>query len=339
MATLKDVASLASVSTSTASRILHGGNIRVSPETRQRVTQAAESLSYQANSLARSLRTRVTRTIGFLIPDIQNPVYSQMIAGAEEAAQAQGYALLLMNSSSGERRRAFIELLAQDRLDGLIIADATLDDEWIDRLEAAGRTYLLVNRRSGPAAPYVVLDEQAGAGLAIQHLIELGHKEIAYFAGPPLVETSQQRLLGAKLTCEKHGVSLPDSRIISCGYGGEGIEAAVEKILEKEPQVTAIATASIVMAFAVAKAVTARGLKIPEDISLIGYHDTHLAELVQPGITTVEMPLVELGRHTMRNILSRANGLPVANEVITTPGPKLILRQSTGSPKVGKSIA
>lgn len=320
---------MASVSTSTASRILHGGNIRVSEATRQRVMQAAEDLKYRPNSLARSLRTRVTRTVGFLIPDIQNPVYAQMIAGAEEAAQSQGYALLLMNSSSGERRRAFIELLAQDRLDGLIIADATIDDQWIDRLQSSGRTFLLVNRRARANAPFVVLDEQAGAGMAIQHLIDLGHRQIAYLAGPPGVETAEQRRQGVILRCKEAGIELPGERVVSCGFGGEGVDAAVDRLVGK---VTAIATGSIVIAFAAARSLQLRGARIPDDVSLIGYHDTPLAAFVTPGITTVEMPLQELGRRAMMNILSRVNGMPVQNEVIGNPSPRLIVRQSTAPP-------
>ncbi len=333
MVTLKDVAGLAEVSTSTASRILHGGNIRVSQQTRDRVMLAAQTLSYRPNSLARSLRTRVTRTIGFLIPDIQNPVYAQMIAGAEEAAQAQGYALLLMNSSSGERRRTFIELLAQDRLDGLIIADATIDDQWIERLQSTGHNFLLVNRRARTKAPYVVLDDQAGAALAIQHLSDLGHRRIGYLAGPPGVETGEQRKAGVVRKCQELGIELGDNQIASCGYGGEGVHAAVGQLLSMPNAVSAIAAASIVIAFAAAKSIHAHGFRIPEDVSLIGYHDTPLAEFVTPGITTIEMPLVELGRHAMLNILSRANGIPTANEVISIPGPKLILRQSTAPPK------
>lgn len=331
MATLKDVAQLASVSTSTASRILHGGSIRVSEETRQRVQLAAAELAYRPNSLARSLRTRVTRTVGFLIPDIQNPVYAQMIAGAEEAAQTQGYALLLMNSSSGERRRAFIELLSQDRLDGLIIADATIDDHWIERLVATGQNFLLVNRRSRARAPYVVLDDQAGAMLAVQHLYDLGHRDIAYLAGPPAVETAEQRRLGAMYRCEELGIPIRPDRMIACGYGGEGVEAAIERILAAGPP-DAIAAASIVIAFAAAKSLQARGFAIPRDISLIGYHDTPLAGFFTPGITTIEMPLTELARHAMDKVLAQAQGGTISSEVISHPGPKLILRQSTAPP-------
>jgi DNA-binding LacI/PurR family transcriptional regulator len=178
----------------------------------------------------------------------------------------------------------------------------------------------------------VVLDDQAGAALSIQHLIDLGHREIAYLAGPPAVETAEQRRAGVVKCCQEAGIALPESRVASCGYGGEGVDAAVERLLTNDRKVTAIAAASIVIAFAAAKAIQARGLRIPDDISLIGYHDTPLAAFVTPGITTVEMPLVELGRHAMLNILARANGVATPSEVISNPGPRVILRQSTAPP-------
>jgi LacI family transcriptional regulator len=332
-ATLRDVAEMAQVSTSTASRILHGGAIRVSDDTRARVVQAAESLRYRPNTLARSLRTKVTRTVGFLIPDIQNPVYAQMIAGAEEAAQAQGYALLLMNSSSGERRRAFIELLVEDRLDGLIIADATIDDQWIHKLQASGRTFVLVNRRARGNAPYVVLDDQGGSALAIQHLLDLGHRTIAYLAGPPGVETAEQRFEGALKRCQEAGLPLPPTRVASCGFNGEGVAAAVDRFFSETPEITGIATANIVIAFAAVQRLEARGLRIPSDVSVVGFHETPMATYVSPGVTTVEMPLMELGRRAMLNLLDQIAGIPVRNEVITDPKPRIVQRHSTGTPR------
>ena len=332
MATLKDVAGMAAVSTSTASRILHGGKIRVAQETRDRVVQAAEALHYRPNSVARSLRTRITRTIGFLIPDIQNPVYAQVIAGAEEAAQANGFALLLMNSSSVERRRAFFDLLAEDRLDGLIVGDASLDDQWIERLRSSGKSFVLVNRHPGADAPTVVLDEGAGAALAIQHLIDLGHKNIAYFGGPPGHEAAEQRRLAVVKRCAEAGIGLHKDHLFSCGFAGEGVDAAVERILAKDEKLTAIATGSIVIAFAAAKSLQMRGLRIPEDLSLIGFHDTPMATYVTPGITTVDMPLSELGRRAMVHVLSLVSGIETPSEVISNPGPRIVVRQSTAPP-------
>ncbi|HWD40328.1 MAG TPA: LacI family DNA-binding transcriptional regulator [Fimbriimonas sp.] len=330
MATLKDVAGIAAVSTSTASRILHGGTIRVAPETRERVIRAAESLNYRANSVARSLRTRITRTVGILIPDIQNLVYAQLIAGAEEAAQSNGYALLLMNSSSQERRRAFFDLLAEDRLDGLIIADATLEDHWIEHLQGSGKAFLLVNRHPLNSAPYLTLDEQAGAALGVRHLISLGHRNIAYFSGPPGHEGADERKVGALLEAQALGAPIPADHMFACGLAGEGADAAVEQMLSLRERPTAIATGSIVIAFAAAKSIQNRRLRIPEDISIIGFHDTPVAAYVTPGITTVEMPLLELGRRAMVHILSRVSGIDCPSETIRTPAPRIVLRQSTG---------
>lgn len=333
MATLKDVANLAAVSTSTVSRILHGGTIRVSNETRDRVLQAAEILNYRANSMARGLRTRVTKTIGFILPDIQNPVYSQMIAGAELAAQERGYSLLLMNSSTEERRKAFINLLAEDRVDGLVIADATLDDVWIERLRDAGRSFVLVNRRTRADAPFVVLDDQAGAATAARHLIDLGHRNMAYLAGPLKYETALQRLEGVRGEMQSAGLTLSDKATFECGFDGEGVGAAIDAILALRPKITAIPTGSIVIAFAALKALLQRGVRVPQEISLIGYHDTAFAELTTPGLTTVRMPLEELGRQAMLKIFDQVAGNEIESAVIREPRPVLVLRQSTATPE------
>lgn len=332
MATLKDVATLASVSPSTASRILHGGSIRVSQATRDRVLQAAETLQYRPNLLARSLRTRVRRTVGFLVPDIQNQVYAQMVAGAEDAALSQGYALLLLNSASGERRRAFIETLVSDRLDGLIIADAAVDEQWVGGLRQDGRVFLFVDRRTQGDVPFLALDDASGAALAIQHLFDLGHREIAYLGGPPGVDTAEQRRAGVAKRCQEAGIEMGPDRMLSCGFEGEGVDAAVERLLRNDPNVTAVATGGSFIAFAAAKALYQRGIRIPQDISLIGFHETRLASQVPPGITTVEMPLQELGRRAIMNVLAKANGGSLESEVISHPSPRIVVRQSTAPP-------
>jgi len=333
MATLKDVARLAMVSTSTASRILHGGKIRVSQATRDRVLAASATLNYRPNALARSLRTRVTRTLGIVIPDIENPVDAQIVAGAEEAALAQGYALLVMNSSTGERRRAFIERLLADRLDGLIVADPAVDEPWILQLRAVGRPFLLINRRGPEGTSYVLLDDAGAAALGIQHLVDLGHREIAYLAGPPGLETAETRRTGVLKRCRDAGIELRDDRIISCGLGGEGVDSALDRILGQEPKVTAIATGSLFIAFRAARSLQQRGLRIPEDLSLVGFHDTPAASFATPGITTVETPLRELGRRAIGNLLRWIDEGVGGGEMVANPSPRLVVRQSTAPPK------
>jgi len=332
MATLKDVAALAEVSTSTASRVLHGGKMRVSEVTRARIAEAAEQLKYRPNATARSLRTRITRIVGLMIPDIQNPVYAQIIAGAEDAGQKEGFAVMLMNSTSRSRREQFLDLFAEGRLDGLIIADATLDDASIDQLVARRLNFVLVNRRTRQNVPYVVLDESAGAAMAIHHLYELGHRHIGYLAGPPQVDTAILRLEGVKKECAEAGIAFPPERMRSCGFNGEGVEAALDYLLSVEPRITALATANIVIAFAALRHAQIRGLKVPDDLSIIGYHDTPLAEFTSPGLTTVDMPLWDLGRHAMDHMLAKVGGLSPTSEIITNPRPRIVVRGSTAPP-------
>lgn len=291
---------------------------------------ASATLNYRPNSLARSLRTRVTRTLGIVIPDLENPVDAQIVAGAEEAALAQGYALLVMNSGTGDRRRAFVELLLADRLDGLIVADPAVDEAWI---QAGGRPFLLVNRKGSEKTPYVLLDDAGAAALGIQHLIDLGHRQIAYLAGPPSLETAERRQQAVIKRCLDAGIEMPGDRVISCGLGGEGVDSALDRIFGQAPRVTAVATGSMLIAFSAARALRQRGIRIPEDVSLVGFHDTPLASFVTPGITTVETPLRELGRRAVGNILQHIGGIETEGETVANPSPRLVVRQSTAPPK------
>lgn len=330
--TLKDVAELSNVSVSTASRVLHGGSIRVSDETRTRIENAAQTLNYRPNATARSLRTRVTRTLGMMIPDIQNPVYAEMIAGAEHAAQLERYAVLLMNAASRNRRKTFIDLLAEGRLDGMIVADATLDDQSLKSFVTLGLPFVLVNRRTREDLPHVVLDESAGAALGIRHLYELGHQCIGYLAGPRTVETAALRLEGALRQSAELGIPIGPQYVQACGFNGEGVDSAMDKLLDLKPRPTAISTANVMMAFAALRYAHMRDIPVPHDLSIVGYHDTPFANFTSPALTTIEMPLWEVGKRAVEHMLARLAGAPLESEIVTSPGPKLIVRQSTAPP-------
>jgi len=335
MATLKDVAQRASVSTSTASRILQGEPIRISPETRERVLKAAEELEYRPNLLARGLRKRSTHTIGVIIPDIQNPVYSQMILGAEEVAQEHGFALIVMHSGSEHRRKAFLDMLSSDRVDGILVADATLDDGTLERMLDRSGAIVALNREFGGAAPWAMLDEKAGAALAVRHLLELGHRNIAYLSGPMSVPTARKRLEGVREELGQWGLKLPSQWLFECGFNGQGVAAAVDNIMWRKEPISAVACASVVIAVSAQKALLQRGFRIPEDLSLVGYHDASFAQYMSPGLTTVRMPLESLGRRGVELLLARIRGQEVESGIVREPQPVMAVRQSTAPWRVG----
>lgn len=328
MATLKDVASVAEVSTSTASRILHGGKIRVSNETRDRVLKAAKDLSYRPNSLARSLRTRVTRTLGVLVTDVQNPLYAQMIASADEAAAELGYSLLLMNGRHDDRRAKFLDFMTSDRVDGIIVADASLPTDWENRIAEAGLPYVIVNRKSRSGVACAYLNDEEGAAMAIRYLIECGHREIAYLAAPQQSDVGRRRLEGTRKALSEAEITLPNNRWYECGFSGEGAAAAIDRLLWSREPITAIATAGVVMSMLALKALLQRGISVPDGISLIGFHDTPFAQYMTPDITTVRMPIEELARASILALIRQIDGSFPEDVRVESPPPLLVVRQS-----------
>lgn len=331
MITLKDVATKAAVSTSTASRILHGGTIRVSAETRDRVLKTAEELSYRPNSVARSLRTRVTRTIGVLVTDIQNPLYAQMIASLDSVATEIGYSLLLMCGNEESRRNAFLDFMTQDRVDGILVADASMPDEWVDRIAALKVPSVFVNRQSrlGSASRY--LNDEEGSAVAIRHLIEKGHREIAVLSAPQSSDVGRRQLAGVRRALAAEKISLPSTRLYECGFAGEGAAAAIDRLLYHRDPITAIAASGIVIAMLALKALLQRGVSVPDQVSLIGFHDTPFAQYVTPGITTVRMPIEELARESIISLIRLIDGVEPEQVMLVEPKPLLISRQTVAT--------
>ncbi len=328
MITLKDVATMAEVSTSTASRILHGGKIRVSETTRDRVLRTAEELSYRPNSTARSLRTRVTHTLGVLVTDVQNPLYAQMIACLEEAATEMGYSLLLMNGRHDDRRAAFLEFMTQDRVDGILVADASLPDSWVDRMASNRLPCVIVNRQTEGRIASRFMNDEEGAAVAIRFLVDCGHREIAVLSAPLKSDVGRRRMTGVRNALTAAGIPLPDNRWYECGFAGEGAAAAVDRLLWNKEPITAIAASGVVIAMLALKALLQRGVRVPEEISLIGFHDTPFAQYVTPGITTVRMPIEELARQAIISLVQQIEGVVPEQMMVTEPKPLLVVRQS-----------
>jgi len=279
------------------------------------------------------LRTRRTYTIGILVPDFRNPIYVQIIEGAEEAALACGYFVLLLDAAIHPRRHDLLPLLTEGRIDGLIVADAMLEDAFIAELSARLLPFVLVNRRTLGSAPFVVVDDTAGARRAVQHLISLGHQRIGYIAGPLYTETALARLQGVRQALQQAGLPLRPEAVLECGFRGEGVSEAARHLLKQRPAITAIATANILQAFALVKEASKVGYAVPEQLSVIGLHDTPWADLVQPGITTVRLPLLQLGKRAVELLIARLGGQAIQSEVVSQPPPLLIERESTAPPR------
>lgn len=323
---MQDVALAAGVDTSVVSRVLSGDRtLNVRPETRMRVMEAVRRLDYRPNAAARTLKTARTLAIGMLLPDLANTVYAAIARGAEERASAAGYVLLVATGSAASRRA-----ILEDRVDGLLYAIATTEN--LDEVRPAGTLpSLLVNRREPGAGPSVVVDDEAGVATAVRHLIGLGHRRIAHIGGPQGVDTARRRLHGYRRVMEEHGLPAPADQTVEAQFDELGGATAAARLLRLDPRPTAIVVANVTAAIGAMAAVREAGLDIPGDISIVGFHDVPLAPYLAPPLTTVRMPLIELGSQAVDALLAMIDGQQVGDIVVATP-PELVVRGSCAAP-------
>lgn len=328
-ATIADVATRAGVSTATVSRVLAGlGGAR--PDTRQRVLRSARELGYRPSGVARSLKMRTTRTLGLIVTDIGNPFFPELVRAVEDAARDRDYGVLLCNSSeNAEREAAYLELLAERRVDGVVIASSGIGRRHRAWLASAPVPVVLVNCAS-PSVPLptILSDNRAGAALAIEHLVRLGHRRIGHITAPSRNEAAAERLRGARGALRAAGLD-PDSLVVAEGDGhvAGGAAAAVE-LLDRSADLTAIFAYNDLTAIGAARAIRGCGLRVPDDVSVVGFDDVDLAAYADPPLTTVAQETGSMGRWAVARLLDRLDGRPVVAETVKLPV-RLQIRAST----------
>jgi LacI family transcriptional regulator len=330
--TLRDVAMLANVDPSVVSRVVNDDpRLSISPETRARVLAGVEKLGYRPNVMARGLRLAQTWTIGFILPDLANPVYGRIVEGAQARAQEAGYVLVLGSPLGGKTiDSSFVRLVGQRRFDGLLVASAMLDDAAIRALADGPAPLVVVNRRVQGVPSSVVVDDAAGGRLATEHLLDLGHVHLAHVGGPINLDTSVRRRRGFETAVRSRRLRKP---LVVAGKGydaGAGYEAT-SHLLAEHPHVTGVFAANVMIAIGAIHAARERGLAVPRDLSVVALHDFPLAAYTEPPLTTVEMPLVELGAAAFEALMARIEGQAVRSTMLSEP-PRLIVRSSTAAP-------
>jgi LacI family transcriptional regulator len=329
--TLNDVALLAGVDRSVVSRVVNDDpRLNVRPETRKRVRETIEKLGYRPNAAARSLRTARAYMFGLLIPDFANPVYAEIIKGAEQAAGTLGYGLMTASSAGVRLGLAhYLDLLGQGRVDGLLFAGEESGHE-LAQLRTSQVPWVLVNRTLAGSHRYVILDDERGSELAVEHLVELGHRRIAHLAGPAGADTGRRRLDG--YLAAMHAADLPvgPHSVEHADYTPAGGAVALDRLLTGPTPPTAVFVANVASAVGALHAVHARGLSVPADLSVVAIHDIPLASHLVPALTTVRMPLEELGRRALQ-LLAQHGPDDSITEVVTEPV-ELVVRGSTAPP-------
>lgn len=334
-ASLTDVARRAGVDTSTASRALAGDlQHRMRDDTRARVVEAARELGYRPNLMARALRTARSHSLGIVVPQLDNPVFAQIIMGAEAAARERGYALLIVHVGEKENGIQAIERLTRmNRVDGLLVS--SLDDEaaLVRALKRAGVPAVVVNRRAAGAANCVLLDTRKAAALAVRHLVQLGHRRIAHLAGLPGGAGAQDRLAGYRDVLAASGIRF-DARMVQVGgYSAEGGARAMRDVLRRvNPPPTAVFAATLMSAAGAMKALRASGLAVPREVSVIALHDGVLAEMLEPALTTVRLPTQDMGYEAARGLVDLIEGR-IAKISRLLPPLELAVRDSVAPPR------
>lgn len=328
-ATIADVARLARVDPSVVSRVINSDErLVIKKETRARVLDAIRELRYHPNAAARSLRTSQSGTFGLLIPDFTNPIYAEIITGAERAATELD-ALLLVGSAIEHRPERYVEMLASGRVDGLLLATDMLHSQTIEAMARTGRPLVSVNQRIKGVKRTILADDEGASRRAVRYLYDLGHRRIAHLRGPETSDTAKRRLAGYKKALVSCGIPEADAVVLGGGYTTESGVSGIAEFLSLRPRPTAIVIANIAAAIGAMSALRDAGVQVPGDVSLIAIHDIALAEHLAPSLTTVSMPLTEMGAAGVAAL----NGDDSEGTTVVKKPTELIARRSTAAPR------
>jgi LacI family transcriptional regulator, repressor for deo operon, udp, cdd, tsx, nupC, and nupG len=333
MSTIQQVARAAGVSTATVSRTLSNPDI-VSEVTRRKVQDAVDALRYSPNAAARSLRTRRSGKLLVTVPDIANPFFSLIIQGIEDAAHREGYAVLLGDAGHEEEREEQYALVLQRKeAEGLIFLGHRLPKSLRHLVGQRGTTAPIVNGcEFSPSlgVPSVHIDNAAAARDAMSHLYGLGHRRIGIITGPLVSPLSRQRLHGVK-SCASAQRATQQLIVIQGDFSiASGLAGAAELMARKDPP-TAIFCFNDEMAIGVLNHARTNGLRVPTDLSVIGFDDIRFSKYLAPALTTVSQPMLEIGQETVRLMLEILRGTHRRPKSVTLPH-KLMIRDSTAKP-------
>ncbi len=336
MATLSDVAKRAGVSISAVSRVLSDApGARVSQQTRDRIKQAATELNYRPNFAGRALKFSRTNVIALVVPDLTNAFVTELMMGVEDEARERDYMVLLGRTEDLKPGGDMISrLIGEGRVDGMLVQAADQSSESdIEELIEANYPIVFINSVRAGSSAGVVLQDEDGARLATRHLIDLGHRRIAMVGGLPQSYTAQRRVTGFSAAMAAAGLPVPPERVTRLGYYPEQGRIALRQLMSRPEPPTAVVVANINAAIGALSEARELGLRVPEDLSLISVHDAWTAENTWPPLTTVKMPMYQLGRAAVAGLAARLRGDSGFDHVVREPAPRLVLRLSTQAPQ------
>ncbi|MDX1522249.1 MAG: LacI family DNA-binding transcriptional regulator [Anaerolineae bacterium] len=335
--TLKDLAEHVGRSVTTVSRALAGYD-DVSPHTRDQVVKAAQELGYEPNTAARQLQKRRSDTLVLILPPIfphiSDPFFSELISGVVEQSNQHGLTLLVSSSPGVENQTDFyLKFIRSRQADGFILIRTERQDPRIELLQEQDYPFVAFGRtETNNDYPFVDDDGEAGIGLIVNHLVELGHTRLAFIAEPLNFTIPYHRFRGFKRTLESHGLPLDDSLVVEGGYRQRFGQLAGHQLLDRVNPPTAIVTCNDLLTLGAMKAAQERNLTIGQDVSITGYDDIMLAEFANPSLTTIHLPAHKIGTTLCKMLANLLEGKPLEERQIILQ-PELVVRQSTGPVK------
>jgi LacI family transcriptional regulator len=333
--TQSDVAKLAGVSQSMVSYILNENtNLKISKETRQRVFEAMTRLGYVPNNLARSLRSGQTQTVGLVVPDNSNPFFAEIARQIEDLVFERGFSLILCNTDGDAHKEStYVDVLLTKQVDGVILISANGSTASLEHLQQSGIPYVLTDRNiEGVHADLVLVDNLVGGYLATRYLVELGMRRIACISGP--VRTSSgDRVKGYEKALAEAGIDLDPSLIVASTYTIEGGIASMNSLLDSGPAPDGLFACNDMIALGAMRAAREHGLRVPQDLSVVGFDDIVLAHAIEPQLTTISQPISEIVREVTRLLFVRIEQKMETVKEIEAQRivlqPQLIVRNST----------
>ncbi len=327
---MNEVALRAGVSIATVSRVINGSP-NLNEATRNKVMKAIKDLDYQPSRVAKRLRSRSNsgKLIGLLIPDIQNPFYVDVLRGVEEEAYQHNYALIMCNFGQDEKKeKLYLEILRSEAIDGLLAAPAREDDEEVTRLVEEGLPIVCVDRGlKNVDVDVVMVNNRKGAFQAVDHLARSGYGRIAYISGLPAIPSSYQRELGYRDALTAHGLEFHPSLV---KYGDSKYESGVrlcDELLSDENPPDAIFTGNNLITLGALETIHRRGIRIPDEVAIIGFDDMFWSNSLFPPLTAVRQPAFEIGRRATELLIQRINN-PQRTCIQMILNPELMIRSS-----------
>ncbi len=338
---LLEVAQRSGVSIATASRALDPDSAHpVSTETREKVVRIATQLRFHHNAVARSLRSRRTKTVGVIVHDVRDPYFNECARAVSDAAVGSGYLTVVCNTDRDPATELrYVTMLRENRVAGLLFVGGGLEDakyrylmaDQVRAIREYGGAVIALGPRHDPW-PAEVPDNRGGAVLATRHLIDLGHRRIAFLDGPPALTTSTERLAGYQEALQAARIRL-DPGLVVCGhYSVDGGAAVTAGLLNAGSEFTAVFASNDAMAIGCRMELQRRGVRVPADLSLVGFDDVPSVAWLDPPLTTVAVPMAAIGSAGVRRLLEAIGGGAPRRPRIAVHETRLVVRGSTGPP-------